>query len=184
MLVCFFPCAGLPQSLPAVVTAGTTISARLETTVATATSEVGDGVQAVIAKDIRDAKGEVSVPRGSRLKGRVETLQAGTPGSNDAHVRLVFREVELPDGRQIPTWITNSFAVRAPRRTVRYVIAVSAGGIAGALIGGKSARVAGLLGGLLAGFVIANNSGTGVQDVTLKSGQEIQLQLGEDLVIP
>jgi hypothetical protein len=60
---------------------------------------------------------------------------------------------------------------------------MGAGATAGAFIGGGAARTAGVLGGTLIGFVVANNSGIGKQDVTLKRGGLLHLKLGEDLVL-
>ncbi len=59
------------------------------------------------------------------------------------------------------------------------------GGATGALIGGRAARAAGVLGGALLGFILANNSGGGkLPDLTLKPGNRLHLKLGEDLVLP
>ena len=45
--------------------------------------------------------------------------------------------------------------------------------------------VAGILGGTLAGFVIAGSGGdSNLPNLTLHSGQRIHLQLGEELTIP
>ena len=52
-----------PQSIPA----GTPITARLETTVNTASSQQGDEISAAVVKGL---------PGGSRLRGRIETIQA------------------------------------------------------------------------------------------------------------
>jgi hypothetical protein len=165
------------------VPAGTRLEAKLESSVKTGRSEVGDAVVAIVTNPIRTAN-KVIVPRGSLLKGRVETIQPATR-DNEGRVRLVFREIELPDDRRVATWITNSFGAPAPKRTLRYVLWMGAGGAAGGFIGGKAARVAGILGGALAGFVIA---GTGddsnLPNLTLRSGRTIHLQLGEDLTIP
>jgi len=60
---------------------------------------------------------------------------------------------------------------------------MGAGATAGALIGGGTARTAGVLGGALIGFIVANNSGTGKEDVTLKRGGMLHLKFGEDLVL-
>src|SRR5712691_7936587 len=150
--VFLFLLAADPQVAPT-VPAGTRLEARLESSVKTARSEVGDEVVAVVTTPIRTAS-KIIVPRGSLLNGRVETIQAATR-TNEGHVRLVFREIELPDGRRVSTWITNSFGAPAPKRTLRYVLWMGGGGAAGGFIGGKAARVAGILGGALAGFVIA-----------------------------
>ena len=163
--------------------AGARLEARLESPVKSATSKIGDAVTAVITGPIR-AETTVALPGGSRLNGRVETVAAATDAT-EGRVRLVFNEIELPDGRRIATWITNSFSASAPNRNRRYIIYTAAGAIAGAFVGGKSARVAGVLGGTLIGFVIAGNSGDGKRpDLTLKTGAKVQLQLGQDMTIP
>lgn len=91
----------------------------------------------------------------------------------------------MADGRQISAWITNSFAASTPKRTLRYVLFMTVGGAAGSFVGGKAARVAGILGGTLAGFVIAETSSKPtLPDLTLKPGQTLHLQLGEDLKLP
>lgn len=166
------------QSIPA----GTRFDAKLETAVRTDTSDAGDGVVAVLTKPLRSA-GRVAVPEGSRLNGRIETLQAATR-NNEGHVRLVFREIQFPDGRRVPAWITNSFAASSPKRSLKYVLLMGSGAVAGAFIGGKSARVAGILGGLLSGFVIAGSPRPSkLPDVTLKTGTQIALELREELVL-
>jgi len=160
----------LPQSLPA----GALITARLEATVDTESSKQGDEIVAAVVKGL---------PDGSRLRGRVETIQAARRDA-EARVRLVFREVELPNGQQVQTWITNSFVAGSPKRNLRYIVYTAAGATAGALVGGKKARVTGLLGGAIVGFVIASRPDSGPKNVTLKAGQVIRLQLTEALVWP
>ncbi len=171
------------QSLPPAIPAGTPIKARLESVVNTSTSEVGDSVVAVMTQQLQSER-TVVVPRGSRLHGRVETVQHATR-ADEGRVRLVFRELELADGQRLQTWITNSFIAKRPRRDARYVVSMGAGAIAGGLIGGKRGRVAGIIGGLLTGFIIAGSDGTpSVRDLMLNIGQQIRLELGQDLVFP
>ncbi len=176
----FFSTSGLLFGQPGSVPAGTMVQAKLETSVKTASSEVGDAVVAVLTKPVLAAD-RIMVPGGSRLHGRVETIQHATR-TNEGRVRLVFREIQLPDGKRVSTWMTNSFVAPSPKRTARYVVYMGLGAAAGAAIGGKTARVAGLIGGTLTGFVIAGNrNGSMLRDLTLKEGQQIRLQLGEDL---
>ena len=168
------------QTPPPAVPAGTLIKARLESVVNTSTSEAGDGVVAVVVQQIKSAD-TIVVPRGSRLHGRVETVQHATR-ADEGRVRLVFRELELVDGQRLQTWITNSFTAKAPRRKTRYVVSMGAGAGAGGLIGGKTGRVAGIIGGLLTGFIVAgSNASPGLRDLTLNVGQQIRLELGQDL---
>jgi len=158
-----------PQSIPA----GAVISARLDRTVNTASSQQGDEIVATVVKGL---------PQGSRLVGRIETIQAARPDAG-GRVRLVFREIELPNGQRVQTFITNSFAAGPPKRTLRYVVYTAAGATVGAIAGGNRARVAGLLGGTIFGFVIAGHGDSGPKNLTLKAGREIRLELTEDLVL-
>jgi hypothetical protein len=169
----------VPQG--SLIPAGTQVDARLESAVRTGTSSIGDSVVAVLTKPVFAANVKV-IPEGSRLHGRVETLQPAT-SSTEGRVRLVFREIELPEGRRLPTWITDSFSAREPRRGWRYAVFIGAGATAGAFLGGNTARTAGILGGTLIGFIVANNSGNSKPDLTLKRGGMLHLKFGEDLVL-
>jgi hypothetical protein len=141
---------------------------------------MGDAVIAVVTDPIR-VESKVVVPQGSRLNGRVETIESATH-TTEGRVRLVFREIELPDGRRLATWMTNSFSAAPPKRRRRSVIFTAVGGVAGAFVGGKTARVAGILGGSLIGFLIADNSKDGkFPDLTLRPGAILHLELGQDL---
>jgi len=163
-----------------VVPAGTLVGARLETRVETATSSAGDAIVAVVAEPVRTA-GRIVIPDGSRLNGRIETLQSASRTS-EGRVRLVFREIEFPDGRIVSTWITNAFTASAPNRKLRYALYMGIGAAAGGLVGGRAARTTGILGGSLIGFVIAGNTGNGnLPDLVLKPGEMLRLQFGEDL---
>src|SRR3984957_10094654 len=95
----------LAQSPP--IPSGTPIEARLESSVQTATSRAGDSVTAILTSPIRNAN-KVLIPKGTRLNGRVETIQPATQ-TDSGRVRLVFREMQFPNGPRIQTWITNSF---------------------------------------------------------------------------
>ena len=164
-----------------VVPAGTRVAAKLESSVRTATSNAGDVITATLAEPIR-AWGQIVVPQGSRLNGRIETIVAAS-STSEGRMRLVFREIQLPDGRTVPTWITDSFSAPVPNRKRRYVLDMAIGGVAGALIGGKSGRTAGILGGVLIGFVIAGNADSGgkLRDLELKAGRVLRLRLQEEL---
>jgi hypothetical protein len=179
-LLAWFTLFGSLSAHAQAVPAGTRFEAKLETAVKTETAAIGDNVAAVLMKPLRLA-GKTVMPQGTRLNGRVETLQAATR-TNEGHVRLVFREVHFPDGQRVESWITNSFAATPQKRGLKYVVLMGTGAAAGAFVAG--ARVAGILGGLLVGFVIADNSQPSkLPDVTLKAGKQIDLELREELVL-
>jgi hypothetical protein len=179
--VFMFMLAVLPAQ-SGIVPAGTVVKARLESAVDTGRSSTGDEVVAVVSDSIR-LSGKVVVPEGSRLNGRVESLSAAT-STSEGRVRLAFRQIQFPDGRSTSTWITDSFSAPPSKRGLRYAVYVGLGAAAGAFIGGKRARVAGILGGTLGGFVIASNSeGRKLPEVVLKRGRTLNLRLGEDLTL-
>src|SRR5437016_12688947 len=86
--------AGLLLAQSATVPAGTSLRAKLETPVRTARSEVGDGVVAVLTRPVR-ATDKIIVPSGTRLQGRVETIQPATP-ANAGRVRRALRDSLFP----------------------------------------------------------------------------------------
>src|SRR5215813_669915 len=161
------------------VPAGTRVDARLESMVQTATSNSGEAIVAIVAEPVR-AGGRIVVPEGSRLNGRVETIEPASR-TREGRVRLVFREIQFPGGQTVPTWITNAYSASPPKRGLRYLLYMGLGGSAGAFIGGKAARVTGVIGGTLLGFIIAGNSDGKLPDLILRPGQLLRLQLGEDL---
>jgi hypothetical protein len=165
------------------VPAGTHLQAKLQSEVNTGRSKTGQAVTAVVTAPLRTSK-TVVVPQGSLLNGRVETIQAATH-TEEGRVRLVFRDLQFPDGRHVSTWITNSFEAPAPRRKLRYALFMTAGAAGTGAIAGKSARTAGALGGALLGFVLAGlGDDSNRSDLTLRAGKTLHLEFREDLVLP
>jgi len=166
----------------AVIPAGTRVEARLESAIGSGHSAVGDSVVAVLTKGILLGGARFASP-GNRIYGRIETIQPATR-SSPGRFRIVFRELELPDGTRTQTWITTSFEASSPRRTLHYFLYPAAGAVAGVFIGGTAARTSAVLGGGLIGFIIASNSGEGKQpDISLKPGRILHLELGDDLTV-
>jgi len=128
------------QTAPASIPAGTHVEARIESSVKTADSKVGDPIVAVVAKPIRTA-GKVLVPEGARLNGRIETIEPAT-ATSEGRVRLAFRAIQFPGGSRLPPWITNSFSAAPPKRTRRYVLAMGMGAAAVAVVGGHAGLTA------------------------------------------
>jgi hypothetical protein len=168
---------------PPTVPAGTQLRAKLQSEVKTGRTKTGETVAAVVTVPLRASK-TVIVPKGSLLSGRVETIQAATP-TEEGRVRLVFRDLQFPDGRHVSTWITNSFEAPQAKRKLRYALFMTAGAAGTGAIAGKSARTAGALGGGLLGFVLAGlGDDSNRSDLTLHAGKTLHLEFREDLVLP
>ena len=174
--------AGKPAPAPT-VPVGTHLQVKLQSEVNTGRSKSGQRVVAIITSPLRASK-TVVVPEGSRLNGRVETIQPATQ-TEEGRVRLVFRDLEFPDGRHVATWITDSYQARAPKRILRYVGYMTAGSAGTAAVAGHSGRTAGALGGALLGFVLAGlRDDSNRSDLELRPGKTLHLEFGEDLILP
>lgn len=168
---------------PPTVPAGTLLRAKLRSEISTVRSKSGEAVTAVVTVPLRASR-TIVVPQGTLLNGRVETIQAATH-SEEGRVRLVFRDLQFPDGRHVSTWITNAFEAPAPKRKLRYVVFMTAGAAGTGAIAGKSARTAGALGGALLGFVLAGlGDDSNRSDLTLRAGKTLHLEFRENLVLP
>lgn len=173
--------AGEPAPAPT-VPVGTRLQVKLQSEVNTGRSKSGQSVVAIITSPLRASK-TVVVPEGSRLNGRVETIQPATQ-TEEGRVRLVFRDLEFPDGRHVATWITDSYQARAPKRILRYVGYMTAGGAGTAAVAGHNGRTAGALGGALLGFVLAGlRDDSNRSDLELRPGTTLHLVFGEDLIL-
>jgi hypothetical protein len=171
-----------PRPMPT-VPAGTHVDAKLQSDVNTGTSKTGEVVVAVVTSPLRESS-TVVVPRGSRLNGRVETIQPATH-TEEGRVRLVFRDIQFPDGHHVSAWITNSFEAPMPKRKLRYALFMTVGGAAAGFVAGRSARAAGAIGGVLVGYVLAGlGEDSDRSNLTLHSGKTLHLEFREDLIVP
>ena len=76
---------------------GSVIQARLATPLNSATSRLGDSVEAVITQPLFDGD-RLILPQGSRIVGTVVQAQPAHHPARNGQLRLVFRELKLPDG--------------------------------------------------------------------------------------
>lgn len=144
--------AGANQA-DASLASGTELNATLVKSVDAGKNKPGDEVSATAAQDIKSG-GQVVIPRGSRLIGRVTKAQprgkSGTSGggsaggSADSQLGIVFERAVLKDGRQVPL----SATVQAVAASAASVGSHGTGAAAsGASSGAASGRAAG--GGLV-----------------------------------
>jgi hypothetical protein len=166
------------QSIPA----GKMIQVKLQHSITTKTAVVGDVVIARVNESLKDG-GDVVIPAGSVLHGRIDFVQRKSV-SLDGSMRLLFSRFELPDGRSIATLASASFHEERPSGKRQRVVAIAGLAGVGALIGGKTKRVAGGLGGAIVGLVLTENRSRYGRDLTLRSGKTLQLRLSDDLVAP
>jgi hypothetical protein len=76
---------------------GSVIQARLVTPLNSATSRPGDSVEAVISRPLFDGD-RLLVPQGARIEGTVVQAEAAHHPARNGQLRIVFREMKMPDG--------------------------------------------------------------------------------------
>lgn len=76
---------------------GSSVHVRLTTALSSATAQKGDEVEAVLSQPLLDGN-RLVLPQGSRLKGSVLQVRPARRLSRNGQLRIVFRELVLPDG--------------------------------------------------------------------------------------
>lgn len=173
-----------PQVVPSnasALPAGTRLEVRLDQELGTRSSTVGDEFTATVRAPVIAQNGDVVVPEGAKVIGRVSGLQRSERAGQAAAIRLEFQRLTF-DGRTYPfeaRIIATELEERGATReeTLRDAAAgAAAGAVLGAVIGeGQLQNI--LLGGAIgaaAGTVIS--LGMGDVDAVLPAGTEMQVQ--------
>lgn len=85
------------------VESGTTFEAELSKSLEAKKCKPGDLVEAKATKDVKSsADGQVVVPKGSKILGRVTEAKARGKGQAESSLGIVFEKAVTKDGREIP----------------------------------------------------------------------------------
>jgi len=159
------------------VPAGTVLSVRLETTVASNTNREGDPVQATLTEAVVVDDRDV-VPAGALVKGVVSEIAASGKVKGRAHLGLRFTSlVAHTRGEDDEYTIAAHFARTAESTKGEDAKKVGVGTAAGAIIGG----VIGGGKGAAAGAAVGAGGGTAV--VLSTAGDEVRLDHGTPLAL-
>lgn len=96
------------QDLPA----GTLLTVRLKAPLYASNPSRDDSFEAVVEQAVQ-VNGQILIPKGAMVVGRVESAQISKIKPNRGYLRLVLQSVELGDHR-IPVQTTSLFAHQAP----------------------------------------------------------------------
>lgn len=181
-----------------VVPSGTKIPIIMDTAVDSDTSQEGDEFSARTAEDLV-IDGQMAVPAGSIIKGRIAQLNAPKALNRSGSVALKFDTVTTPDNRQIPI-VANLVArggVVHARRGLKdvamdcgVVSLPTAAGLGIGLLAGNSSGSLGAGGGALIGAGIGVAVGAAIllskkgKKVDVRPGDELKIELAEDLRMP
>jgi len=173
------------NSLPA----GTTMTARLEQSLGTKSSKVGDKFTATTTQAVVAQNGQTVIPAGATVYGHVTGLHSPTVTGEQAVIRLDFDSLAV-SGRGYPFKASiNSVATagQTTGSTSATVRAAAAGGAAGAVLGAVISGgdldkiVAGGLLGAAAGTVIS--LGRGDVESVLPAGSILTVQSTESVAL-
>jgi hypothetical protein len=171
-----------PRVVTMVVPTGTTFAVHLDETLATDQNQAGDPFSATLADPIVDLNGQVLLPAGATVRGRVTAAEKSDRVGDTAVITLAFESVSF-GGKSYP--MQASVVEANPERKTRTTKTqsagkVAAGAAAGAVIGqvlGKNTKstVTGAVVGAAAGTAIA--LGTADVDAVLPSGSRMVIRL-------
>ncbi|HSJ10246.1 MAG TPA: glycine zipper 2TM domain-containing protein [Longimicrobiales bacterium] len=181
-----------PMPQPRVVThtvpMGTSMSLTLNETLSTERNSVGDSFTATLSNDVRDASGNIIVPAGATIRGRLTQVNKSGRVGETGVISLAFETVSF-GGRSYPldATVVNANPQRSNRTSTQEQVAkVAAGAAAGAVLGrvlGRDTRstVKGAVIGAAAGTAIA--MGTADVDVVLPAGSAMTIRVDSPIEV-
>lgn len=175
------PAPSRPRTVTSTVQSGTTFAITLNETLSTQANNPGDAFTATLQEPIMDASGNVVIPAGATVRGRVTAVDKSDRVGETGVLHVGFESIAF-GGKSYPLDAT---VVEAnPQRKTRQSTGeqagkVAAGAAAGAILGrvlGKSTKstIAGAAVGAAAGTAIA--MGTADVDVILPSGSTMRVR--------
>jgi len=176
------PAPSRPRTVTSTVPSGTTFAITLNETLSTRENAPGDAFTATLQEPLMDASGNVVVPAGATVRGRVLAVDKSDRVGEEGVLHVGFESIAF-GGKSYPLEAT---VVEAnPQRKTRQSTGeqagkVAAGAAAGAILGrvlGKSTKstIAGAAVGAAAGTAIA--MGTADVDVVLPSGSTMRVRM-------
>lgn len=152
-------------------------------------SRAGDPVEAVTAEPVV-VDGEVVIPEGSTVRGRVESVDPGEYPLRRPSIEIVYDRIETPDGRTIPIEARTSGEVgtvtQHPRGDHDRMRNVLLGAGVGAGVGGATGGKRGAVIGAIAGAAMGAGVGHGGVDwcAAVHPGDSILIIFDRDAVVP
>jgi hypothetical protein len=180
------------------VSTGTVFRVRMNNNISSKTARVGDIFTTTVTEPVYSTSGNVVIPTGSTVKGRVDSVTAARKGGNPGQIGVSFISVKLPTGstRSINGSLTdlntkeaksdNESTASADKMKNRKIIFIGGGGAGGAVLGaaiggGKGALIGGLLG---AGAGYLGDKLTKGKDAEVNSGTEFGVYLNQAVSMP
>jgi hypothetical protein len=166
-----------PATMDALPT-GTVLSVRMDQTVSTETSKVGQPISATVTSAIRTQNGQAVVPAGAKIRGSITGLDDSDHPADRALIRLDFNRLEM-NGRSYPLAVeVESAELKVGDRSVQArrgtLVGATAGAVLGAILSGAE------LDDILKGAVIGAGAGS-VIGIVLAGDAEAELPAGSTM---
>jgi len=178
---------GNTSSAGRTLTAGTRIEATTEDALSSRVNHSGDVVHAVVGADVKDSRGRVVVPAGSRVTLTVDHIDPGNDQNQpDGRLSLIVTSVSI-DGKAVPVTahldpVAHQMVGRGITKdeAARIAAGTAIGAVAGQVIGKntKSTVIGGAV-GAVAGTAVAVRYA--YRDVVVPAGTTITFTLTEQL---
>lgn len=177
-----------PREVTSTVAIGTTLSLTLDETLSTETNQAGDSFTGTVQQPVRDSNGNVVIPTGATVRGRVMQVQKSGRVGETAVLNLAFESVAFNGG----SYSLDASVLEAnPETTTRQSTGqqagkVAAGAAAGAILGRilgkdtKSAVKGGVI-GAAAGTAVA--LGTADKDAVLPAGSSMIIRVDSPVTV-
>jgi hypothetical protein len=182
------PAPRAPRTVTNSVPVGTNVSVTLNETLSTETNRAGDSFTATVQQAILDADGNVVVPAGAIIRGRVTQVQKSGRVGETAVVNLAFESVSFGgDSYPLQASVVQADPQRKSREsTGEQVGKAAAGAAAGAILGrvlGKDTKstIKGAVIGAAAGTAIA--MGTADVDAVLPAGSTMIIRIDAPVTV-
>jgi hypothetical protein len=159
--------------------AGTRIIGALEQTVSTKRNAVGDRIT-ITSQAPMGVNQEATLPAGVSLSGEVTHIKGGGRLTGAPEITIRFTRLEI-DGREYSV-SAEPFRIRGRSSTGETAAEIGGGAVVGGVVGA-------IAGDVVKGAVIGAVLGTGVavatdgDDIVLRSGRQLRVQLTEPVVV-
>jgi len=166
--------------------AGTTFATRLNATVGSESSRVGDTIEATLTAAI-GVDGTDVIPAGSVARGEVASVESAGKVKGRGRLTLLFNSVSV-EGHDEPYPIAVRLVFVAPgsrgEDTAKIAVPAGAGAIIGGIVGGKKgALIGGAIGGGAGTAVVLSTRGPQVE-VLRGSALSLRLDRAIDVRVP
>jgi hypothetical protein len=165
------------------ITAGTVLAIRINQRISAKGSRPGERFSGQIAEAVTDGSGQVVIPKGSPVAGRIDAAKGRGKFKGAADIKLRLTSLTL-NGKEYPLDTHDVLRTKKGKgkRSGAFIgggtgLGLLLGGVAG---GGKGALIGGLAG---AGAGTAGAGLTGNKDLVIPAESIVRFKLADDLVI-